>query len=223
MLDLLKNHGAPLVRYMLLMTHYRRPIDFSDDVVNGARKGLANFDRLFERVDRLVGKTDVKPSDLERISGEMLQTDAEPFVKAVMELKMKFLDSMDDDFNTAGAIGVLQQLAGEINSYIERTGAEKDKTPEAITAVAAAAQTLRALGGLLGLFTRPASAATAPPPAAVAAEKSLAEQLMQLIIQLRTSAREKKDFATADAIREGLAKMKITLEDRADGTGWRKE
>ena len=118
----------------------------------GRAKGLANFDRLFERVDRLVGKTTLSPPSSKRISGEMLQTDAEPFVKAVMELKMKFLDSMDDDFNTAGAIGVLQQFAGEINSHIERTGAEKDKTPEAITAIAAASQTLRALGGLLGLI-----------------------------------------------------------------------
>ena len=46
---------------------------------------------------------------------------------------------------------------------------------------------------------------------------------MQLIIQLRDSARAKKDFATADAIRDGLGKLKITLEDRADGTGWRKD
>ena len=128
---------------MLLMTHYRRPIDFSDEVVVAAKKGLANFDRLFERVDRLTGKVEGKPAELERIGAEMLQTDAEPFVKAVMDLKMKFLDAMDDDFNTAGAIGVLQQLAGEINSYIERTGVEKDKAPEPITGISAATQTLR--------------------------------------------------------------------------------
>src|SRR5438045_8522939 len=101
----------------------------------------------------------------------MLQTDAEPFVRAVMELKMKFLDSMDDDFNTAGAIGVLQQLGGEINSYIERTGVEKDKAPEPITVVAAATQTLRALGSLLGLFFRPASVAAAATPTGSAEEK----------------------------------------------------
>jgi len=222
-LELVKNHGAQLVRYMLLMTHYRRPIDFSDEVVTAARKGLANFDRLFERVDRLSGKTDQKPAELERISAEMLQTDAEPFVKAIMELKMKFLDAMDDDFNTAGAIGVLQQFASEINSYIERSGAEKDKAAEPITAISAAAQTLRSLGALLGLFIRPATAQSAPIPKAAAEEKSLADQLMQLIIELRSSARAKKDFGTADAIRDGLARLKITLEDRADGTGWRRE
>jgi cysteinyl-tRNA synthetase len=221
--ELIGKHGAPLVRYMLLMTHYRRPIDFSDEVVTAAKKGLSNFDRLFERVDRLTGKVEGKPAELERISAEMLQTAAEPFVKAVMDLKMKFLDSMDDDFNTAGAIGVLQQLAGEVNSYIEQTGVEKDKAPESITAIAAGTQTLRALGALLGLFKRPVTASASAAPKAAAEEKSLADQLMQLIIQLRATAREKKDFATADAIRDGLAKLKITVEDRADGTTWRKE
>src|SRR3954468_23157190 len=51
--ELVEKHGAELVRYMLLMTHYRRPIDFSDDVMVSARKGLSTFQRLFERVDRL--------------------------------------------------------------------------------------------------------------------------------------------------------------------------
>jgi cysteinyl-tRNA synthetase len=79
------------------------------------------------------------------------------------------------------------------------------------------------LAGLLGMFNRPASASAAPQGKIAAEEKSLADQLMQLIIQLRASAREKKDFSTADAIRDGLAKIKITVEDRADGTTWRKE
>jgi cysteinyl-tRNA synthetase len=220
--ELVSKHGSQLVRYMLLMTHYRRPIDFSDEVVTAARKGLANFDRLFERVDRLAGKSEAKPTELEKVSAEMLQTDAEPFVRAVMELKMKFLDAMDDDFNTAGAIGVLQQLVTEINSFIERGGVEKEKDPGAITAVSAATQTLRGLGGLLGMFARPAAATTVGAKG-TQEEASLADQLMRLIIQLRASAREKKDFAMADAIRDGLAKLRITLEDRADGTGWRKE
>src|SRR5206468_52811 len=132
----------------------------------------------FERVDRIAGKAENKPQELERISGDLLQTPAEPFVRAVMELKMKFLDAMDDDFNTAGAIGVLQQLAGEINSFIEKTGVEKDKAADAITALTAATQTLRSLAALLGLFVRPAApaggggaAAPAPSHKAVAEEK----------------------------------------------------
>src|SRR3954469_19713252 len=81
--ELIGKHGAALVRYMLLMTHYRRPIDFSDEVVTAARKGLANFDRLFERIDRLPRPADPKQATLEALSAEMLESAPEPFVRAV--------------------------------------------------------------------------------------------------------------------------------------------
>ena len=75
-----------------------------------------------------------------------------PFARAVLNFKMKFLEMMDDDFNTAGAIGVLHELAGEINAFIERHDVEQNKQPELIAAVAAATQRLRKLGLVLGLF-----------------------------------------------------------------------
>jgi cysteinyl-tRNA synthetase len=125
---------------------------------------------------------------------------------------------MDDDFNTAGAIGVMHELAGEINAFIEQNKLEQTPQPEVTKIAAAAAQTLKKLGMLLGLFRE-----LPRPAAADAAQAGLADDLMQLIIQLRAEARKKKDFATADAIRDGLAKLKITLEDRSGGTTWRKD
>ena len=65
---------------------------------------------------------------------------------------MKFLEMMDDDFNTAGAIAVMHEVAGEINAFIERHNIEHNKQPELIAAVAAAAQNLRKMGLMLGLF-----------------------------------------------------------------------
>ena len=65
---------------------------------------------------------------------------------------MKFLEMMDDDFNTAGAIAVLHELAGEVNAFIERHNIEHNKQPELIEAITAATQTLRKGGLLLGLF-----------------------------------------------------------------------
>ena len=85
-------------------------------------------------------------------------------------------------------------------------------------AAAAGAQTLRKLGQLLGLFRK-----LAQPQAFESKSTGLADDLMQLIIQLRADSRKRKDFATADAIRDGLNKLKITLEDRPTGTGWRKD
>ena len=216
--QLIEQHGAELLRYMLLSTHYRRPIEFSDEVLTAAKKGLSVFHRLFERIERIAPQGEEKPPTIEQVSSELLAGEHEQFVRSILRLKMKFLEMMDDDFNTAGAIAVCHEMAGEINSLIERTRVEKDKQPEVMQAASAATQTLRSLGQLLGLFR------AAPPLAnATAKEAQLAEQLMQLILSLRQTARQKKDFATADAIRDGLAALGITLEDRADGTIWRKQ
>jgi cysteinyl-tRNA synthetase len=143
--DLLDRHGPDLIRYLLLSTHYRSPIDFSDEVLASARKGLNAFDRLFERVERLTGKPMAeKADDMDRGASELLESEEyAPFAKAVLALKMKFLETMDDDFNTGGGIGVLHELANEINSFIERADVEKKKQPQLVAATGAAAHTLR--------------------------------------------------------------------------------
>src|SRR5438552_12514704 len=149
---LIEQHGAEIMRYLLLSTHYRRPIDFADDVVAAAKKGYQAFSRLDERVSRICPPGDEKAPNMEAVSAELLESANEHFVRAVLALKMKFLEMMDDDFNTAGAIGVMHELAGEINSFIERTGGENSKPSDEIQVIAAATQTLRGLGKLLGLF-----------------------------------------------------------------------
>jgi cysteinyl-tRNA synthetase len=211
-------HGSDLVRYLLLSTHYRSPIDFSPEVLAAAKKGLAVFGRLFERVERISGQPLVdKGADMDQAARDLLES--EPlveFVRSALSFKMKFLEMMDDDFNTAGAIAVLHELAGQANAFIERHGIERDKQPERVQATIAAAQTLRNLGQVLGLFRQ-------KPAAARGEDSGIADKLMQLLIQLRNDARKSKNFALADAVRKGLTEIGITLEDRADGTIWRKE
>jgi cysteinyl-tRNA synthetase len=124
---------------------------------------------------------------------------------------------MDDDFNTAGAIGVLHEIAGEVNAFLERSDAEKSKPAEAIAAASAATQTLRNLGNVLGLFRAKAA------PVAAGSQAETLEKVMKMLIKLRQDARAAKNFALADGIRDGLAGIGITLEDRPGETGWRKE
>jgi cysteinyl-tRNA synthetase len=144
-----------------------------------------------------------------------METDLAGFARNTLAYKMKFLEMMDDDFNTAGGIAVMHELAGEVNGFIERFSLERDKQPQRIDAAFAAAMTLRNVGALLGLFRQK----VAPP----VPETGLTEQLMQLLIGLRQQARQDKNFALADAIRKGLSDIGVTLEDRADQTVWRKE
>jgi cysteinyl-tRNA synthetase len=123
---------------------------------------------------------------------------------------------MDDDFNTAGAIAVLHEMAGSINSFLEQNQTEKEKQPDVMLAAAASAQTVRRLGQILGLFRSEMQGPRAKEPGTV-------DQLMALIIQVRNEARKSKQFALADMVRDGLKKVGIVLEDRPDGTGWRRE
>jgi cysteinyl-tRNA synthetase len=234
--QLVEQHGPEVIRYLLLSSHYRRPIEFSEQAIADVKKALATFHRLFERLERMtppvptnvtapLGATAAPstqpappPQDMDRVAATLLDGEHAAFAKSVLAGKMKFLEMMDDDFNTAGGIGTMHELAGEINAFIERNDVERKKQPELVTAVAAAGQTLKNLGGILGLFTHK--------PAAMAGqqtESKLPDQLMTLLIRLRNEARKSKNFALADDIRKGLAEIGVTLEDRADGTGWRKD
>jgi cysteinyl-tRNA synthetase len=215
--ELLNTHGSELLRYMLLSTHYRRPIEFTDEVLANTRKAMLVFSRLIERIERLTGKPlpDDAP-DMDRAAAKLLESEVGPFARQVLGEKMRFLEMMDDDFNTAGAISVLHDLAGAVNSFLEQNRAEANRQPDVLEAAAAAAQTLRSLGQLLGLFRsdfrRPESH-----------EPVLVDQLMELLIKIRNDARQTKDFQLADAVRNGLKQVGVTLEDRPDGTGWRKD
>jgi cysteinyl-tRNA synthetase len=213
-----KDHGAELLRYLLLNTHYRSPIDFSDDVVVAAKKGLSVFQRLVERIKRVTNGQDVPADapDMDRTAGKLLDTEHAAFARAVLGLRMKFLEMMDDDFNTAGAIGVMHELAGEINALIERHNVEQNKQPELVEAVTAAMQTLKKSGLILGLFRPELQKQQAP-------ESGVTDQLMALFIKIRAEARASKNFAIADSIRKGLTEIGITVEDRPEGTVWRRE
>ncbi len=212
-----ETHGADLLRYLLLSTHYRSPIDFRDEVVAAARKGLSTFGRLFERVERITGEAVSEAAqDVDPLASALLESDLAHFIRAVLAFKMKFLEMMDDDFNTAGAIAVLHELAGEINSFLEQNNVERDKVADMVRAAAAATVTVKKLGGVLGLFRKEAAKAEHK-------DTALLDGVVNLNIALRNEARAAKDYALADRIRKGLAEVGIALEDRAEETIWRRE
>ena len=215
--ELIVENTPDVVRYLLLSTHYRSQIDFSDAVLASCKKGLSTFHRLFDRIERLTGQPlPEKGGDMDGASRELLEVTAvTEFVKLVLSFKMKFLEMMDDDFNTAGAIAVLHELAGATNSFIESSGVERTKHAETLASVAAAALTSRNLGQVLGLFRQRHEPAKE--------DSGLTDGLMKLLISLRNEARATKNFALADTVRKGLTALGVTLEDRPDGTGWRKE
>jgi cysteinyl-tRNA synthetase len=214
---LIEDYGPELLRYMLLSTHYRSPIEFKDDVIAASRKGLATYARLIERVERIRGEplSPEKVENMDKAAGALLEGEHASFAKAVLEYKMKFMEMMDDDFNTAGAIGVLHELANDINSFIESNRIEKEKQPDLVNAISSAALTFKNLGLVLGFFRVKAVNNDS--------KSGLVEDLMKVLIAVRAEARAGKNFAIADSVRKHLAAIGVTLEDRPEGTIWRKE
>lgn len=217
--ELVDKYGAQMFRYFLLSTHYRRPIEFTDESLSNARKGLSTFERLFERIKRLSGQdlADDGQLHLEPLKGEGLQGASASFIQKVEGYRLKFIDMMDDDFNTAGAIAVMHELATEINSFMEQTGVEHSKESALIELVGRGAGVLRDLGRLIGLFVKVDAKVQD-----ASADQGLVDGLMQLLIRLRNEARKAKNFALADEVRKALTELDITLEDRAGETLWRK-
>ena len=197
--DLLDKYGSELLRYMLLSTHYRRPIEFTDEVMAASRKGLMVFSRLFERVERLADKplaADTPDMD-SRFWPDSGNANMAPLPERSLAAKMRFLEMMDDDFNTAGAIAVMHELAGATNALIEQHRADSNRQAEVVEAVAAAAQTLKKLGHVLGLFRVAVKPNSGP-------QGETLDQVMQSLIQIRNDARKDKNFALADQVAQRL-------------------
>jgi len=231
--SLLAAYPGELIRFFVLSTHYRRPIEYSEAEIESKRKGLDTFYRLFERVERLCNQSpytfvpEPPPSGGGGIRSRALTSAGEQYAAA-------FTQSMDDDFNTAGAIAALFEFASAINRFIEEEkletapGDAPQQCGAGILPVSSragspchtgydafsAAARLIVLGRLIGLFLE-------PPPKRTAADDGIADKAMKVLIHVRQHLRKKGDFESADLIRSLLAEQKITLEDRPDGTVWR--
>jgi cysteinyl-tRNA synthetase len=215
--QLIERQGGERIRFFLLRTHYRSTVLFNEPAIEEAGTGLETFYRFFKRYERITGKSIY---DLEfpttREAGE-IEAGASELLGEVAALRKKFITAMDDDFNTGGAIGELFELARTLNRYCDTHELETPaKRSGKIEPFERACVTLRELTAILGLFGTPISVGGATG----GASDELLSQVMQLVIDLRTEARSNKKFATADAIRDGIGPLGITLEDRAGGTEW---
>jgi cysteinyl-tRNA synthetase len=214
--ELLSRHAPETIRFFLLSTHYRRPIDFSETRIEEVGTGLEQFYRFFKRFERVAGQSfyELRAATSR---GQGFQPEGDATLAEVLRLRERFLEAMDDDFNTGGAVGDLFELVRTLNKYVDEQRLEgPGRASEATLAVLRrGATTLRELGLTLGLFRQPVQAPAAP-------DDKLLGDLMKLLIDLRAEARGKKDFATADRIRRSLTELGVTLEDRPGGTDWTK-
>lgn len=193
--EILEKFPGDVIRFYLLGTHYRSPLDFDDEKLVMASKGL---ERLKTSV-RLAKEAFANFAD----KGQVVETDE--LVKAAAKTRKEFEQAMDDDFNSAQAYAALFDLAKEINSSLA------EKIPA--KGLAQACAVLIELADVLGFNLEEESGKDEQDPEKV-------EQLMSLLLEVRAIARKNKDYATSDLIRDKLKETGIIIEDTPEGTRW---
>ncbi len=205
--EMLKRHDPLAIRLLFLQTGYRKPMNFTEDSIGAASSGLEKLRRAYDA--------------LAAVNGTMENSELGDAVNAA---SVRFFEALDDDMNTAGAVGVLFDVAGSVPKIVAAN--------DAAAAHAARAMLEDALGvlGVGGILSRDISVAdVAVDPAVVARLRAdLADAVtfngetpagaIELVIDARNAARKAKDFALADRLRKALAAEGIVLTDGKDGT-----
>jgi cysteinyl-tRNA synthetase len=220
--DMLKKFPGEVIRFFILSTQYRRPIDYSEERLAEVRTGMETFYRFFSRYHRVTGSSfyDMEaPHHFdEKWDWNELPND-DQFLKDVLACCTSFKTCMDDDFNTGGAIGALFDLVRALNKFVDDNKLEDEANcdAEVLEKFRIGTTRLREYTTTLGLFRKPPQEKVAGGDDEVSDKLS---KMVTMLIDLRAQARGRKDFATADHIRKTLSDIGILLEDRPGGTDW---
>lgn len=207
-----------ILRYFLLATQYRSPLDFSDQSLKEAKKAVDGFYDLFKRLN--------EPEAEERtIADKRLR-------ESIERCKASFDEAMDDDFNTPVAIAELQRLRSDVNKLLDQSLSTEARK--------IARHEFRSIANVLGLFQlekwqfNPLKVAahsevsvsdniSVSSNEAAHVQRGLSESEIENLLNQRNEARRRKDFKRADEIRKSLAAQGIIIEDKPDGTSrWKR-
>jgi len=194
--EALEKYDAEAIRLFVLSTHYRSEIDFTDKKLRDAETSLG---RLYNTLD---GLGEAMERSLEREPTEM----EKQFEKRVEELRTRFVEAMDEDFNTPRALAALFDMSREINRFLEE---KKQVSTELLKRVY---DRFLELGKVLGLFQKERVKKVG---------EKLAEDLMNLLVGLREDLRRKGDYELSDEVRAKLRELGVVVEDTSEGSKWK--
>lgn len=192
--DVLKAFDGEVLRYLLVSTHYRGPLDFSDESLKEAQKALERIYRALEVAEELMG-------DHQMLAFKM---------NSVQDYRRRFNEALDEDLNTAKALGVTFELVRVLNKAAVAQNLEETTAAYAV---------LKIMGEELGLWQRdPHEFFTA---LGVGHEVEFGTEEIENLIKVRAHAREEKNWAEADRVRDDLLARGIILEDKTGATTWK--
>ncbi len=187
--EILEKYDADVLRMFMLSGHYRTQINFSMELLDSTKAAL---DRLYNSINNLENL-------LDEVKNEGLRDEELKYRDELQKYKEKYIEKMDDDFNTADAISVIFDLIRDVNTNITIESSKE--------LVKYALDLIRELGSPLGILQK--------------STKASLEEEIERLIQERQKARKEKDWALADKIRDDLKERGIVLEDTPQGVRWK--
>lgn len=183
--ELLKEHDPQVFRFFVLSTHYRSPIDFSEEALRQAQNSLKRIHKLIEKIDGLLDSSTI----------DVANKNDEDYSLKVDDAKKEFLDAMDNDFNTPIALSALFNFTKDINKGISEENISKNILKEI-------KELFNELGDILGI------AFSVKP-----SEEDSTKDLINILVDAREKLRVKKEYELSDEIRSRLRDIGINLED----------
>jgi len=205
--DVLKEYEPEVLRLFIFSTQYRNPLDFSEGALQDARSGL---ERMYDCLARLAALPAEGPTGVSALS----DTDR----KGLESLVTRFHDAMDNDFNTAQALGHLFDTVKTLNKILRQL--PEQPVAADLHLLRATATSCRELGSVLGLLQRDPRVVAADKKEKSLAGIDLSEEEINGLIARRNQARAAKDWAVSDEVRDLLLGRGIVLKDSPEGTTW---
>lgn len=203
-IDILEHYDPETLRFFIVSTHYRSPLDFSDARLTEAQKSLARLRQAQETLGELSEMLSAGPT-----------AESLALREKVKELREAFMEAMRDDFNTALAISHMFALAKEINIY-HKAVVDAGIKPDG-KLVAMFSDVFAETCSIIGVLEKTAA------PAAEEAGDSKEAELVEMLIAMRQDARKNKNYALADELRNKLNEIGIVLQDTPQGVKWSKQ
>ncbi|WP_446011349.1 cysteine--tRNA ligase [Candidatus Electrothrix sp.] len=207
--DVLREYPAETLRFLIFSTQYRNPLDFSETALQDAQTGLDRMYDCLAQISRLVLAAETGSDSL---IGQKDQ-------KKIQSMRQRFEKAMDNDFNSAQALGHLFDGIKVLNKVC-RMLAHQQGSAEDLELLKQAGATIQELAGLLGVLQQDPVQYFQEKKEALLAASSLSEEEINALIAERNAARQNKDWAASDAVRDTLLAHNIELHDGPDGTSW---